>query len=55
MALVTSVAMTLLALAGFGYVRGYITGSPPVRNSIQTMLIGGVAAGVAFLIARVIS
>ncbi len=54
-ALVASVAITLLALAGFGYVKGHFTGAPPVRSSIQTVLIGGVAAGVAFLIARAIS
>ncbi len=54
-ALVASVAITLLALAGFGYVKGHFTGAPPVRSSLQTVLIGGVAAGVAFLIARAIS
>ncbi len=54
-ALVASVAITLLALAIFGYVKGHFTGAPPVRSSIQTVLIGGVAVGAAFLIARVIS
>ena len=54
-ALVASVAITLLALAVFGYVKGHYTGAAPVRSSIQTVLIGGVAAGAAFLIARAIS
>ena len=54
-ALVLSVAITLLALAMFGYVKGRFTGASPVRSSIQTVLIGGVAAGAAFLIARAIS
>ena len=54
-ALVASVAITLLALAVFGYVKGRFTGAPPMRSSIQTVLIGGLAAGVAFMIARAIS
>jgi VIT1/CCC1 family predicted Fe2+/Mn2+ transporter len=49
------VAITLLALAVFGYVKGHFTGAAPVRSSVQTVLIGGVAAGAAFLIARAIS
>ena len=54
-ALVASVAITLMALAIFGYVKGHFTGAPPLRSSMQTVLIGGVAAGVAFGIARAIS
>lgn len=54
-ALVASVAITLLALAVFGYIKGRFTGAPPVRGAIQTVLIGGLAAGAAFLIARAIS
>ncbi len=54
-ALVASAAITLLALAIFGYVKGHSTGAPPLRNSLQTVLIGGVVAGVAFMIARGIS
>jgi len=55
MALSTSVGITLLALAIFGYVKGHFTGASPVRSSFQTVLIGGLAAGAAFLIARAIS
>jgi len=55
MALPASVGITLLALAIFGYVKGHFTGASPVRSSFQTVLIGGLAAGAAFLIARAIS
>jgi VIT1/CCC1 family predicted Fe2+/Mn2+ transporter len=54
-ALPASVAITLLALAVFGYVKGRFTGSSPVRSSIQTVFIGGLAATAAFAIARAIS
>ena len=54
-ALVWSVAVTLLALLLFGYVKGRFTGTNAVRSAAQTMLIGGLAAGAAFLIARLIS
>ena len=54
-ALVLSAAITLLALAIFGFVKGLFTGTPPWRSSLQTSLIGGLAAGAAFLLARAIS
>ena len=54
-ALDASVAITLVALAIFGYVKGRFTGAAPFRSAIQTVLIGGVAAGAAFTIARAIS
>jgi VIT1/CCC1 family predicted Fe2+/Mn2+ transporter len=54
-ALAGSVGITLVALAIFGYVKGHFTGASPVRSSVQTVLIGGVAATAAFLIARAIS
>ena len=54
-ALPISVFTTLVALAVFGYVKGRFTGAPPFRSAIQTVLIGGLAAGVAFMIARAIS
>jgi VIT1/CCC1 family predicted Fe2+/Mn2+ transporter len=50
-----SVVVTLLALLIFGYVKGRFTGTRPFRSGIQTMLIGGLAAAAAFLIARLIS
>ena len=54
-ALLVSVAVTLAALLAFGYVKGRFTGTRPWRSAFQTMLIGGVAAAAAFLIARVFS
>lgn len=53
-ALKISVVLTLFALLIFGYIKGRFTGSKPIRSAIQTMIIGGVAAAVAFAIARLI-
>ena len=54
-ALTVSVVMTLIALAIFGYIKGRFTGAPPLRSASQTVLIGGLAAAAAFMIARAIS
>ncbi len=54
-ALLYSVAMTIIALFAFGYVKGHYTGTPPLRSAVQTTAIGGLAAAAAFLIARLIS
>ncbi len=54
MALIVSVIVTLIALLVFGYIKGRFTGTKPVRSGFQTMLVGGLAAGVAFLLARLI-
>jgi VIT1/CCC1 family predicted Fe2+/Mn2+ transporter len=54
-ALLPSVGVTLVALAIFGYVKGRFTGAHPVRSAVQTVVIGGLAAGAAFGIARLIS
>ncbi len=50
-ALLVSAAVTAVALAGFGWVKGRFTGARPLRSAVQTVLIGGLAATVAFLIA----
>ncbi len=52
--LFVSVAVTGLALAVFGYIKGRFTGVPAVRSALQTLVIGGLAAGAAFLIAQAI-
>jgi vacuolar iron transporter family protein len=52
---VDSFIVTLIALTLFGYIKGHFTGVPPVRSALQTVLIGGLAAGAAFMIARAIS
>jgi vacuolar iron transporter family protein len=53
-ALLISVGLTLVALFVFGYVKGRFTGTRPLRSALQTTLIGSVAAGAAFAIARAI-
>lgn len=54
-ALVWSIVVTLIALGIFGYIKGRFTGSRPRRSAAQTVVIGGLAAGAAFLLARLIS
>ena len=54
-ALRLSVAVTLLALLAFGFVKGRFTGAKPVKSALQTALIGSLAAAAAFGIARAIS
>jgi VIT1/CCC1 family predicted Fe2+/Mn2+ transporter len=53
-ALLFSVVLTLAALLIFGFVKGRFTGTRPVRSALQTALIGSLAAGAAFGIARLI-
>jgi VIT1/CCC1 family predicted Fe2+/Mn2+ transporter len=47
--------VTLVALAAFGAAKGSFTGLRPLRSAAQTMLVGGLAATVAYAIARLIS
>jgi VIT1/CCC1 family predicted Fe2+/Mn2+ transporter len=54
-ALPLSVGVTLVALAVFGYVKGRFTGAPPFLGALQTVLMGGLAAAAAFVIARLVS
>jgi VIT1/CCC1 family predicted Fe2+/Mn2+ transporter len=51
----TAVGSTIVALAVFGYVKGHFTGAPKLRSSLRTAAIGGLAAGAAYLIAKLIS
>ncbi len=51
-ALWLSVAGTLAALMAFGAVKGRLTGAPALRSGVQTMMVGGLAAVAAFVIAR---
>ncbi len=53
--LLFSIAVTLIALFIFGYIKARFTGISSVRGALQTILVGGLAAGAAFLIARMIS
>jgi vacuolar iron transporter family protein len=50
-----SVLVTLIALAVFGYIKGRFTGARALRSASQTVVIGGLAAGAAFLLAKLIS
>lgn len=53
-ALIVSVFTTLFALLVFGFIKNF-TGASPIKSALQTALIGGLAAGAAFGIARAIS
>src|SRR5437763_1750109 len=46
--LLASVAVTLLALLAFGYIKGRYTTARPLRSAWQTVLVGGLAAAAAF-------
>ncbi|QUD88727.1 VIT1/CCC1 transporter family protein [Phenylobacterium montanum] len=50
-ALPVSVAATGLALVAFGAVKGRMTGAGVLKSSLQTLLVGGLAAGAAFWLA----
>src|SRR5260370_42412105 len=54
-ALLLSVALTLVALLVFGFIKGRYTGTRQLRSALQTALIGSLAAAAGFLIARLIS
>jgi VIT1/CCC1 family predicted Fe2+/Mn2+ transporter len=54
-ALAISIVATLLALAVFGFVKGHFTGVSKFKSAWQTVLVGSLAAGVAFVIAKAIS
>ena len=53
-ALLASVGVTLLALLVFGYVKGRFTTTKPFRSAWQTVVVGGLAATAAFVIAKAI-
>ena len=53
-ALIGSVIVTLLALLVFGYIKGRFTTARPFRSAWQTVIVGGMAATAAFVIAKLI-
>jgi VIT1/CCC1 family predicted Fe2+/Mn2+ transporter len=53
--LVVSIAVTLLALLVFGYIKGTFTVRRPLRSAWQTAVVGGLAAAAAFAIAKFIA
>jgi VIT1/CCC1 family predicted Fe2+/Mn2+ transporter len=53
-ALAGSIVVTLLALFVFGYIKGRFTTAHPLRGAWQTVIVGGLAASAAFVIAKAI-
>ena len=54
-ALEVSVAVTLLALAGFGGLKGRVVGTGALRSAVQMVLTGGAAATAAYALARLLA
>jgi VIT1/CCC1 family predicted Fe2+/Mn2+ transporter len=54
-ALKLSVVITLIALAGFGAIKGRLVGTGTLRAAVQTTLIGGAAAAAAYGLARLLN
>jgi VIT1/CCC1 family predicted Fe2+/Mn2+ transporter len=50
-----SVVATLTALFFFGFVKGRYTGAPRLQSTLRTTIIGGLAAGVAYAIAKAVA
>jgi len=48
------IGVTLLALLVFGYIKGRFTTARPFRSAWQTVVVGGLAAKAAFVIAKAI-
>ena len=53
--LLFSAIVTMIALLCFGFIKGKFTGAKPFNSALQTVLIGGLAATVAFLLAKFIA
>jgi VIT1/CCC1 family predicted Fe2+/Mn2+ transporter len=54
-ALLVSVAVTGLALAVFGGIKAAFTGVRILQGSFETLLVGGLAAAIAFIVAHTIA
>ena len=54
-ALTISVIVTLITLAIFGYGKAKLINNNPWQSALRTVLIGGVAAAAAYIIAKVIA
>ncbi|HEY5257917.1 MAG TPA: VIT1/CCC1 transporter family protein [Candidatus Baltobacteraceae bacterium] len=52
--LIVSAVLTMAALLVFGAVKGKLTGAAPLKAAVQTVLIGGIASGVAFWLAKLV-
>jgi vacuolar iron transporter family protein len=47
-----SVVVTIIALMIFGFLKSKVIGQPPLKGALQTAMIGALAAGTAFLVAK---
>ena len=54
-ALLASVVVTLIALGIFGAFKGRLTGRPVAAEALRTVLVGALASGAAYALARLIS
>ena len=50
-----SCIVTMICLFIFGYFKSKVTGQPPVMGALKVLVIGVLAAGAAFLMARLIN
>jgi len=53
--LILSAVLTTICLFVFGYFKSRVTGQPPIKGAFKVTAIGLIAAGAAFLIARLIT
>jgi len=53
--LVVSAALTVICLFVFGFFKSKVTGQPPVQGALKVTMIGLLAAGAAFGIAKVVA
>ena len=53
--LIYSFIITVICLFIFGYYKSKFTGQPPLKGGIRTTIIGIIAAGAAFAIAKLVS
>lgn len=53
--LILSALLTTICLFVFGYFKSRVTGQPPIKGAFKVTAIGLIAAGAAFLIARLIT
>lgn len=54
-AFLLSTLVTGIALLAFGAVKARLTGAPVVRGALETFFVGGLAASVAFAVAKLIA
>lgn len=55
LAQIVSIIFTLIVLFWFGVVKGKLTKQPRLKSGIQTLIIGGLACGVAYAAAKIAS